>query len=203
MVEKLQAKQIKPKLDDLIAEAQTVNDDLAHRLKIIRSWIKTTRPGALTKKSELMFFLRELIEDVETWLALAELQESDRALALSLLTPTERYWLTDLFPKWFARADSKLSTWKKELMAGNFESKDRRVLNILSNIVSRGGGSVSLRYIGDFSMATDLIVSGSLEKPLCVQLTITNEYLLPTKKSKWKDTLKYWDIQRAIFISYN
>jgi len=52
MVEKLQAKQIKPRLDDLIAEAQTVNNDLAHRLKIIRSWIKTTRPGALTKKSD-------------------------------------------------------------------------------------------------------------------------------------------------------
>jgi hypothetical protein len=150
-----------------------------------------------------MFFLRELIEDVETWLALAELNNSDRATALSLLTPSERYWLTELFPRWFARPDSKLSTWKKELMAGNFESKDRRVLNILSDRVKRGGGSITLRYICDFSMATDLIVSGVLEKPLCVQLTITNKYLLDDKKDNWKNTLIYWQIVRAIFISYN
>ncbi len=203
MVEKLQAKEIKPKLDTLIKEAETVNTDLASRLKLIKSWIKDTRPGALTKKSELMFFLRELIEDVEQWLALAELNNSDRAIALSLLTPAERYWLTELFPRWFAKPDSKLRIWKQELMAGNFESKDRRVLNILADIVKKRGGSITLRYIADFSMATDLIVSGVLEKPLCVQLTITNEYLLDEKKDNWRDTLRYWQIVRGIFISYN
>lgn len=203
MVEKLQAKEIKQRLDNLITEAETVNNDLASRLKLIRSWIKKIKPGALTKKSELMFFLRQLIEDVDQWLALAELKDSDRALALSTLTPSERYWLTDLFPKWFSKADPKLSIWKQELMAGSFESKDGRVLNILSDIVKKRGGSVVLRYIADFSMATDLIANGVLEKPLSVQLTITNEYLLDDKKRKWKDTLKYWNIERAIFISYN
>lgn len=203
MVEKLQAKDIKPKLDSLIAESETVNADLASRLKVVKSWIKDTKPGGLTKKKELMFFLRELIEDVDQWLALAELDFNNRQLALSLLTPTERYWLTNLFPKWFGRQDPKLSIWKRELITGSFESKDRRVLNILSDIAKKRGGGVTLRYISDFSMATDLIVSGILEKSLCVQLTISNEYLLDDKKSKWKDTLKYWGITRAIFISYN
>ena len=203
MVEKLQAKQIKPRLDNLIIEAETVNTDLATRLKAIRSWIKKTKPGGLTKKKELIFFLRELIEDVDQWLALAELNQSDRALALSSLTPTEKYWLTELFPKWFSQQDLKLRIWKKELMAGRFESKDRIVLNILSDIIKRRGGSITLRYIVDFSMATDLIVSGIVEKPLCVQLTITNESLLDEKKNNWKDTLKYWQITRGIFISYN
>lgn len=203
MVEKLQAKDIKPRLDNLIAEAETVNSDLATRLKVIRSWIKKTKPGGLTKKRELMFFLRELIEDVDQWLALAELDQSDRAIALSTLTPTEKYWLTELFPRWFATPDPKLRIWKQELMAGNFESKDRYVLNILSDLVKKGGGSIVLRYIADFSMATDLMVSGILQKYLCVQLTITNESLLDEKKDNWRDTLRYWQIERAIFISYN
>lgn len=203
MVEKLQAKEIKPRLDNLIAEAETVNTDLASRLKVIRSWIKNTKPGGLSNKRELMFFLRELIEDVDQWLALAELNDSDRAIALSTLTPTEKYWLTELFPRWFSQQDPKLSIWKQELMTGNFESKDRRVLNILSDITKKRAGSVTLRYIVDFSMATDLIISSVLKQPLCVQLTITNENLLGDKKIKWKDTLRYWNIQRAIFISYN
>ena len=203
MNEKLQAKDIKSRLDSLIAEADTVNIALASRLRQIKSWVKNTKPGSLSKKRELIFFLRELIEDVEILLALQELDPINFEVALKELTPTERYWFTDLFPKWFKQFDPKLSIWKKELMAGNFESKDRRILNILSDLVKKRGGSISLRYIFDFSMATDLIVSGILEKPLSVQLTITNEYLLDDKKSKWKDTLKYWNIKRGIFISYN
>ena len=203
MVEKLQAKDINPRLNDLILEAETVNSDLATRLKLIRSWIKKTKPGGLTKKRELMFFLRELIEDVEQWLVLAKLEQSDRDFALSTLTPTEKYWLTELFPRWFATKDPKLRIWKQELMAGNFKSKDRYVLDLLSDLIEKGGGSIVLRYIADFSMATDSIVSGSLRKPLSVQLTITKESLLDEKKDNWRDTLKYWQIPRAIFISYN
>ncbi|VEP14179.1 conserved hypothetical protein [Hyella patelloides LEGE 07179] len=203
MNQKLLAQDIKPLLDSLIVEAETVDKALASRLRQIKTWIKNTKPGSLSKKREVIFFLRELIEDVEIWLALKELDPTNRQLALKELTPTERYWFTELFPQWFQKFDPKLSIWKKELMAGKFESKDRRVLNILSDIVKKRGGSVSIRYICDFSMATDLIVSGTFEKPLCVQLTITNEYLLDDKKSKWKDTLKHWNIERAIFISYH
>jgi hypothetical protein len=52
-------------------------------------------------------------------------------------------------------------------------------------------------------MATDLIVSGIGERSLCVQLTISNDSLLETKKNNWRDTMKTWGIKRAIFISYN
>ncbi len=200
---KLQAKDIKPKLDSLIAEAEIVNSDLAVRLRQIKTWIKDTKPGSLTNKRELMFFLRELIEDVEIWLALSELDPTYYQLALKQLTPTERYWFTDLFPKWFGRPDSKLLIWKGKLKARNYKDKDRETLNILSDKVKKHEGSVVLRYICDYSMATDLIVSGILEKILCVQLTISNESLLDEKKDKWKDTMEYWVIERALFLSYN
>ena len=101
MNEKLQAKDIKSRLDSLIAEADTVNIALASRLRQIKSWIKNTKPGSLSKKRELIFFLRELIEDVEILLALQELDPINFEVALKELTPTERYWFTDLFPKWF------------------------------------------------------------------------------------------------------
>ncbi len=203
MNHKLQAKDIKPLLDSLIVETEIVDKALASRLRQIKTWIKNTKPGSLSKKRELIFFLRELIEDVEIWLALKELDTISRQLALKELTPTERYWFTDLFPKWFKQIDPKLSIWKKELMAGNFKSKDREVLNIISEKIKKRNGSITVRYICDLSMATDLIASGIENQPLSVQLTITNEYLLEKKKTNWRDTLNYWNIQRAIFISYN
>lgn len=203
MVEKLQAKEIKPRLDNLISEAETVNSDLATRLKQIRSWVKNTKPGSLMKKKELLFFLRELIDDVEFWLDLVQLEAEEYEGFIDELNPTDRYWYTTLFPRWFAQYDPKFSTWKKKLMAGEFQFKDGQLLKQVSDNIKKRGGSILLRYISDLSMATDLIVSSKDDKPLCVQLTVTNDSLLDTKKANWKTTVQEWNIERAFFLSYN
>ena len=203
MTEKLQAKDIKPRLNSLIAQAESVNTDLSSRLRQIRSWVKNTKPGSLMKKKELLFFLRELIDDVEFWLLLVQLETEELELFINELNPTDRYWYTTLFPRWFAQYDPKFSTWKKKLMAGEFHFKDGQLLKQVSDNVKSSGGSVLLRYISDLSMATDLIVSGKGDKPLCVQLTVTNDSLLDTKKANWKTTVQEWNIERAFFLSYN
>jgi hypothetical protein len=198
------ATKIKPRLENLIAEAEKVNTDLVKKLREIRSWVKTTKPGSLTKKRELMFFLRELIEDVELWLAINELDASEKAEALNELTPTEQYWYTFLFPAWFQKYDSKFSTWKQELMSGRFDNpKDRKFFKSLSQEITTNTGSILIRYICDLSMATDLIVSGNLAKPLCNQLTISRISLLTEKIEKWQKTLNYWEIQRGLLLSYH
>lgn len=203
MVEKLEAKQIKPRLDNLIAEAEIVSTALASRLRQIRTWVKNTKPGSLMKKKELLFFLRELIDDVEFWLDLVQLETKEYELLVKELNPTDRYWYTKLFPRWFEQYDPKFSTWKKKLMAGEFQAKDNQLLKQISDNIKSSGGSVLLRYISDLSMATDLIVSGKGDKPLCVQLTVTNDSLLDTKKSNWQTTVREWNIERAFFLSYN
>ena len=203
MVEKLQAKEIKPRLDDLIVEAESVSIALASRLRQIRSWVKNTKPGSLVKKKELLFFLVELIADVGFWLDLAQLDSEEYDLFINELNPTDRYWYTTLFPRWFGQYDPKFSTWKKKLMTGEFRAKDAQLLKLISDNIRKRGGSVLSRYISDLSMATDLIVSSVGNKPLCVQLTVTNESLLDTKKTNWKTTVKQWKIERAFFLSYN
>lgn len=52
-------------------------------------------------------------------------------------------------------------------------------------------------------MATDLIVSGEKDLPLCVQLTSLREVITQTKQVDWLSTLKYWGIERGVFISFN
>lgn len=203
MVEKLQAKDIKPRLDNLIVEAESVSNALASRLRQIKSWVKNTKPGSLMKKKELLFFLIELIEDVEFWLDLSQLESDEYELFINELNPTDRYWYTTLFPRWFEQYDPKFNTWKKKLMAGEFQAKDGQLLKQISDNIKQRGGSVLLRYISDLSMATDLIVSGMGDKPLCVQLTVTNDSLLDTKKANWKTTVQQWKIERAFFLSYN
>ncbi|MGL4883123.1 MAG: hypothetical protein ACRC8K_19000 [Waterburya sp.] len=203
MVERLQAKDIKPRLNSLIAEAETVNQSLASRLRQISRWVKDTKPGSLMKKKELLFFLIELIEDVEFWLDLSQLESEEYKLLINELNPTDRYWYTTLFPQWFEQYDPKFTTWKQKLMAGEFQAKDSQFLNLLSDNLKKRGGSVLWRYICDLSMATDLIVSSMGDKPLCVQLTVTNDSLLDTKKTNWKTTVQQWKIARAYFLSYN
>ena len=53
-------------------------------------------------------------------------------------------------------------------------------------------------------MATDLVTSGHLVNPLCVQITsIADESSLKNKIGKWKKTLGDWEIERALFVSIN
>ncbi len=88
-------------------------------------------------------------------------------------------------------------------MAGKFEATDRPVLNLLSNQIKNSLGSVLLRYICDLSMATDLMLSSSDGKLLCVQLTTSDDRLTVDKKEDWLKTVQRWRIQRALFLSYN
>jgi hypothetical protein len=55
----------------------------------------------------------------------------------------------------------------------------------------------------DFSMATDLMVSGFLNQVLCVQLTISAQQNTEDKICRWREILNYWKIERALFISFN
>lgn len=203
MSRNLQAKDIKLRFDSLIVEAETVNPALATRLRQIKTWIKNTKPGSLTKKRELMLFLIELINDVEIWLTLNDSDPEIREIVLQELNSTERYWFTILFPKWLNTYNPKFIIWKQKLMKGEFEAKDRQMLNLLSQQVKRRGSFILQRYIIDFSMATDVIIGNSSKQVLCVQLTITNQNLLDSKKDDWLKTLQRWGIQRALFLSYN
>jgi hypothetical protein len=198
------AKEIKPRLENLIAEAEKVNIDLEKRLRAVNKWVKTTKPGSLMKKRELMFFLRELIADVELWLDINKLEVLEQSEAFNELTPTEQYWYGFLFPAWFQKYDSKFSIWQQELMSGKFDDpKDRQFFKSLSKEIKNNSGSVLIRYICDLSMATDLIISGNSANPLCNQLTISHSNLLSDKKVKWQKTLEYWGIQRGLLLSYN
>lgn len=135
-------------------------------------------------------------------MALEELEPLDKQEALKELTTTERYWFTFLFSAWFTQYDPNFDTWKKKLMAGEFEAQDRLFLNLLSDQIKKSLGSVLLRYICDLSMATDLLISSN-SKPLCVQLTTSNDRLTADKKEDWLNTVQRWRIQRALFLSYN
>jgi len=54
----------------------------------------------------------------------------------------------------------------------------------------------------DLSMTTDIIVSGSQNQPLCVQITSLAEEFLLDKVTDWKDRLIFWEIERGLLLSY-
>jgi hypothetical protein len=88
-------------------------------------------------------------------------------------------------------------------MAGEFDQKDEAIINDLRDRIDQYGGSSWACYILDLSMATDLITSGSLEKPLCIQLTTLQGKFTVEKQELWEITLKSWKIQRGLFVSFN
>jgi len=51
-------------------------------------------------------------------------------------------------------------------------------------------------------MTTDIIVSGSQNQPLCVQITSLAEEFLLDKVTDWKDRLIFWEIERGLLLSY-
>lgn len=91
MNQKLQAEDLKPRLDSLIVSAETINPALAAKLRQIKTWVKNTKPGSLMKKKELLSFLIELIKDVEFWLDLSQLESDEYELFINELNPTDRY----------------------------------------------------------------------------------------------------------------
>lgn len=200
----MQPRDIEPKLRELIKITSLVEPALAARLKGIVGWIKDIKPGLLMRKKFLVAFLIELIKDVESWLDLKVLSEEERQLVFDQITPTVKYWYEVLFPKWFNQHDPKFDTWKRKLRAGEFNPEDKDTLKSIARQIESSGGTVVQRYVIDLSMATDLVTSGHLVNPLCVQITsIADESSLKNKIDKWKTTLWDWGIERALFVSIN
>ncbi len=200
----MQAKEIKDKLKSLTLQASSVDHDLARRLDEINRWVKNTKPGSLTAKPFVIAFLLEVITDSTIWLIIKSLpSEEEQKAKFDLMTPIERYWYGYLFPRWINASDSKFYIWKQKLMAGEFNQVDDDIIkSIAQDIVSREG-SFWQRYIADLSMATDLIVSSRNNQPLCIQVTSVSEELNHQKYQAWQNTLRSWEIERGLFLSYN
>jgi hypothetical protein len=203
MPERIQPKDIEQTLKHLISEAIQVSPLLANRLDEMWRWIRDKKPGQLMSKRYVIKLLVELCRDSQVWLALNTLEPVAKKAFEEEMSPTERYWYTELFPRWFNERDPKLPTWQKKLMAGEFSQKDQELIDDLCGRINRQEGSSWNSYILDLSMATDLIVSGVLAKPLCVQLTQSQDQFTADKKEKWELTLRYWQIQRGLFVSFN
>jgi hypothetical protein len=198
----LQAKDIKERLKSLIQEASTIEPNLARRLEQINRWIKNIKVGSLTAKRILYLFLLQIIDDSEALLSVKCLPLDEQQAAYSALNPTLRYWYQDLFPQWLSQNDPKFYIWRQKLMAG-FVQHDQPLLESIADTINKRGGTVVIRYVADLSMATDIIVSSSHEKPLCIQLTSLSHEYSQQKFNHWQNTLCFWEIERGLFLSFN
>jgi hypothetical protein len=203
MSERISPGNVKDRLQELIVDATPISPLLAKRLDEIRRWIKDKKPGQLASKPYVMDFLYELDRDAHVWLAIQAIEPDLRKNLLEQMSAAEKYWYIELFPRWIDELDPKLSIWKQKLMAGEFSREDEDLINDLRDRIDANHGSSWACYILDLSMATDLIASGSLEKPLCVQLTTLQGQFSVEKKEKWESTLSRWEIQRGLFVSFN
>lgn len=199
----MRAREIEPKLCELISIASSLEPALAIRLEEIWRWIKDIKLGLLMQKKFLMVFLLEVIKDAEFWLALKVLTDEERQVFLNQLSPPVRYWYENLFPRWFNEKDNKFYIWKQKLRSGEFTQEDAALIECVANEIQNREGTLVQRYVADFSMATDAIVSSHQGNPLCVQMTSISDEFSHNKYEEWKKTLKEWEIDRGIFISYN
>ncbi|MBD2208791.1 hypothetical protein H6G64_25500 [Calothrix sp. FACHB-156] len=200
----MQAKDIKKQLRLLIEEASVIDPGLAKRLEEINRWVKDVKPGSLTSKKFVLFFLQQIIKDALIWLdiqALASPQEQQEYY--EQMTPTEYYWYSYLFPKWLNQADPKFTIWKQKLMAGEYHQADINVLRLIATDIIHRDGTFWQCYIADFSMATDIIVSNREKQPLCIQITSLSDEFSQEKSDNWENTLLLWGIDRGLFLSYN
>ena len=200
----LRPQEIKEKLKSLIEEASTIDPRLAIRLNQINRWIKDVKPGSLTAKKFVLFLLQQIIIDARTYLDIKSLSDEDkRQQYYQEMNPCQRYWYSYLFPKWLEEKDPDFETWKKKLMAGEFEQSDTQVLTAVAKEIKQRGQDLWQSYIADVAMATDIIVSNELQHPLCVQLTSLSDVNSQSKFTKWENKLIYWGIERGLFLSYN
>lgn len=199
----MQAQEIKNKLKLLIETASVIDPDLAKRLTEINRWVKDVKTGSLTAKRFVILFLQQIITDAETWLDIKSLVTANGEWQFDEeMTPTEKYWYGELFPKWLSENDPKFYIWRQKLMSGKFHQDDTKLIDSLANLIKQRGGTVVQRYVADLSMATDIIVSSRQEKPLCTQLTSVSQELSPEKSHNWEVTLRFWQIDRGLFLNY-
>lgn len=194
---------IKPELERLINAAKPISPKLADRLSELENWVKKKQVGKLRRKKPLCDFLTEVIVDADFWLKLQLIAPEDQLIVFKSLSLAQRLWYVDLFPCWFNEPDPKIRLWKSKIMEDGFSREDENFLGCIADQIEKYGGSALRNYILDFSMATDILVSGTLNKPLCTQLTISNPIYTENKISNWKLTLCHWKIKRGLFVSYN
>lgn len=196
--------QIKEKLKSLIEEASTIDPSLAIKLNQINNWIKDVKPGTLMSKRFVLLFLQQFIRDAEIRIDIKRLtSEAERQDFYESMTHPERYWYSELFPKWLSKNDPKFHIWRKKLMSGEFNQEDEKLINLIADVIKLNGGQALQRYIVDLSMASDIIVSSVQEQPLCIQLTSQSQKFTQTKADDWEDTLISWGIERGLFLSFN
>lgn len=201
---RLQGKQLKEKLQSLMQEASTIDSSLVNRVDEIHRWVKDVKPGSLVAKKLVSAFLLQFIADATVWLKLQSLSTpATRELAMEEMSPPERYWYGDLFPKWLQETDSKFYIWKQKIMSGEFQQADEKIIQLMAKNIAERNGDFLQRYIADLSMATDLIVSRYAEDPLCLQITTLKEDFLQKKYQKWQHSLLLWEIDRGLLVSYN
>jgi hypothetical protein len=68
----LRPQEIKEQLKSLIEAASTIDPSLEIRLKQINRWVKDVKPGSLTAKKFVLFFLQQIIIDARTYLSFAD-----------------------------------------------------------------------------------------------------------------------------------
>jgi hypothetical protein len=202
-ISKISLQEVMPTLQRLISEAERLEPALANRLGEICKWIKDKPLGLLMRKKVLLNFLTEIIVDTDLWLGFCEMPSKEQEIERHSLSAVEQFWYFTLFPRWFNEPDPKLPKWKREILKDNCERDDESQIRQLANSSEYCGGQAYQNMILDFSMATDLIISGSLKQVLCVQLTISAQQNTEVKVCRWRETLDYWKIERALFISFN
>lgn len=194
----MKGKNIEIELTLMIEAAEEVDDDLTSRLVKIYDWIKQLKSGEIQSKPLLSSFLVQLIEDAQTYIDLLE-----GNTAWKELTTVEHYWYGTLFPRWFQQDDLKLRVWRQKLNK-EYSLEDNETLKQIGQRIHEKQGSTWRSFIADFSMATDLIASSYYQqRALCVQLTTLHPYHQQNKYQQWLETLKYWQIPRGLFLSYD
>jgi hypothetical protein len=203
LMPKISPQEIKPTLQRLIYEAEMLEPALASRLREIYGWVKEKPPGLLMRKKVLLNFLTEIIVDSELWLGFREMPSKEQDIERNCLSAVEQFWYFTLFPRWFNERDPKLPRWKQEILKDTCERDDESQIGQISSYVVHHGGQAYQNMILDFSMATDLMVAGSQERVLCTQLTISSQQNTADKVRRWRETLNYWKIERALFLSFD
>lgn len=190
-------------LQALQEEAREIDPYLANKIQKILNWIKDYKIGILKSKRYVYHFLRQFIQDSEIHILLNSISnEEERISFLEHLTYVERYWYEEMFPNWLKKEDTKFRIWKQKLKEGLEESDNKYLQNFHKSINSKPDSDSLYRYIADFSMATDIIVSYSKQKA-CVQLTTSQFKYCGKKIQNWEETLRYWDINKGIFVSFD
>ena len=199
----MQIREIINKLRDQTEIASVVAPTEAEKLKKILNWVHKEKPGKLTARKYVLLFLKQLVLDIDAWLKIASLSAAEKNEAFERMSPTQRYWYSELFPLWLRNYDPKFYKWKRSLIQGEYSDADRELIKEIIHRISSSQGDGVSRLIADLSMATDIIISNNQEKALCTQLTQCADEYTQEKEENWEETLRYWGIERGLFISYN